>query len=109
MDICVVVLVKIPKRLDHRARLLRGRGAIEINQRMPMGPLTQNRKILANSIPIDRAGSFVHIIICYTHKDAPLYSDKRSRWLTATAHQSDSNSPCKASLRPHGDGYRAKL
>src|SRR4029077_7633673 len=31
MHIRVVVLVKIPQSLDHRARFLRGRSAIEIN------------------------------------------------------------------------------
>src|SRR5437868_1642507 len=31
MDISVFMLIKIPKRLDHSTRFLRGRSAIEIN------------------------------------------------------------------------------
>src|SRR4029450_2938842 len=49
MYICVVVLVKIPQRLDDSARFLRARSAIEVNQRMPSYLLTQDREILANS------------------------------------------------------------
>jgi len=43
-----------------------------------MGPFAKNREILAKSLPIDNAaGSFVHTIICYTRRDAPLDSDNR--------------------------------
>src|SRR5206468_3287872 len=72
MDIRVVVLVKIPKGFDHRARFLRSRGAIKIDQRMPVRPFAENRKILAKSIPIHTLCSkFVHTIICSTRRRAP--------------------------------------
>jgi len=78
MNICVFMLVVTVKRLDDRTRLLRGCGAIKINQRMPIGLLAQNREILANRLPIDGSGSnLVHTIICSTRWDAPLYSDIR--------------------------------
>src|SRR5438094_3380355 len=64
MDICVVVLVKLPKRLDDGARFLRSRRAIEVDQRMAVGMLAENRKILANSFPVDSAGcELVHTLI----------------------------------------------
>src|SRR5438552_19134807 len=70
MDIRVVVLVKIPERLDHHARLLRSCSAIEIDQRMPMRPFAQDLEILANSGPINGlGGKLVHTTICY---QAPL-------------------------------------
>src|SRR5262249_34447479 len=75
MHICVIALVKSPKHVDHRARLLRRRSAIEINQRMTVCSLAQDREILADGVPIDGASSdLVHTIICYTRRRAPLYS-----------------------------------
>ena len=72
MHICVVVFVKIPQCLDDGARFLRGRSAIEIDQRMTVGLLTQNREILAKSTPVDLArDSFMHPIICSTRRRAP--------------------------------------
>jgi hypothetical protein len=82
MHIRVVVLVKIPQRLDDSARLLRRCGAIEINQRMTMRPFAQNRKILAKRLPIDRGRSgLVHTTICYTRGQAPLYSQRATKAL----------------------------
>src|SRR5437667_9250190 len=76
MHVGVLMLVKIPERLDHCPRFLRGCGAIEIDQGMPVRPLAENREISADRIPIDSAGSnLVHTIICYTRRCAPLYSD----------------------------------
>ena len=57
MDVGVVVLVIIAQRLDDCARLLRGRGVIEINQRMAMDLLIQDRKIGAQCSPIDLASA----------------------------------------------------
>src|SRR5438094_5705890 len=75
MNICVLMLVKIPKRLDDRARLLRSRGAIKINQRMPMCLFAQNREILANSVPVQTAArTLVHPTICSTRRYAPTHS-----------------------------------
>ena len=51
MDICVFVLVEISKRRNYRSRFLRGRSAIEINQRMPMRLFAKNREIFAKNAP----------------------------------------------------------
>src|SRR5438034_9989795 len=72
MNIGILMLVKISQRLDHRARFLRSRSAIEINQRMPMRTFAKNREILAERAPIHTAGSeLVHIIICSMRCYAP--------------------------------------
>src|SRR5437867_11639293 len=55
MNIRVLMLIKIPKCFDHRARLLRSRSAIEINQRMLMRLLAQDREMLTDGLPIDGA------------------------------------------------------
>src|SRR2546430_155852 len=63
------------KRSQHRLRLLRCRGAVEVDQGMAVGPLTQDREILADSLPIyDAAGHLVHGLICSTRRRAPLDS-----------------------------------
>src|SRR5262245_58700747 len=75
MHIRVVVLIKIPQRLDHWAPLLRTRSAIKVYQVMAAHLLTQDREILAKAVPIDSGGSkLVHAIICCTRRNAPLYS-----------------------------------
>src|SRR4029077_456515 len=72
MNVGVLVLIKIPKRLDHRSRFLRGRSAIEINQRMPVRLFAQNREIFTTSNPINRlGGKLVHTTICSTQRRAP--------------------------------------
>ena len=82
MHIRVVVFVKIPQRLDHGARFLRGRSAIEIDQRMSVRLLAQNREIFAKSTPVDSAGSdLVHITICYTCRRAPVSFAARDKAL----------------------------
>ena len=74
MHIGVVVLVIMAERIDHRARLLRRRRVIEIDQRMPVHLLVEDREILANRLPIDGiAGDLVHHVICDATGDTPLY------------------------------------
>src|SRR5262249_52761730 len=64
-------------RLDHRARLLRSRSAVEVDQRMPVRSLVQNRKILTKSAPVHLArDSLMHAIICYTSGGAPAHSQR---------------------------------
>src|SRR5437773_11578975 len=76
MHIRVVVLVKIPKGFDHRARFLRSRSTIKINQRMAVRLFVKKWEIFATGVPIYSADSrLVHTIICYTWRRAPLYSD----------------------------------
>jgi hypothetical protein len=44
---------------------------------MPAYLLTQDRKILAKSTPVQLArDGFVHAIICYTSGGAPVYSQR---------------------------------
>src|SRR6266480_324098 len=52
MHICVFVFVVPPKHVDHRARLLRRRSAIKVDQAMAAYLVTQDREILADSPPI---------------------------------------------------------
>ena len=74
MNICIVMLVKVTKRLDHRPRFLGGGRAIKIDQRMAMGLFVQNREIFAKRPPIYCAVcSLVHTIICSARRCAPLY------------------------------------
>lgn len=78
MNICVVVFVKVSNRVDNRTRFLRTRSAVEIDQLVAAYLLTQDREILAQSIPVDSgAGAFVHTVMCYTRCDTPLYSENR--------------------------------
>ena len=80
MNICVVVLVKISNRIDNRARFLRTRSAIKVDQVIAVYLLTQDREILAKSSPVDSAGSdLVHITICYTCRPAPVYSHRATK------------------------------
>jgi hypothetical protein len=73
MNVRVIVLVKVPHRVDHRARFLRSRSAIKINQGTPMRLLVKDRKILTDSAPINSAASnLMHPIICSTRRDAPV-------------------------------------
>ena len=82
MHIRVVVLIKIPKGFDHRARFLRSRSTIKINQSMPVRLFVKNWEIFATGVPIYSADSnLVHTIICYTSRRAPVYSDTSERGL----------------------------
>ena len=73
MDVCIVMVVEISKRLDYRPRFLGGGCAIKINQRMAAHLFAQNREIFAKGFPINNAGSnLVHSLICPAHRCAPL-------------------------------------
>ena len=48
MDIRVVVLVVMPQGLEHRARLLRGGGVVEVDQRLAMHLLIEDGKVGPN-------------------------------------------------------------
>lgn len=66
MHVGVVVLIIMSQHLEHRFWFLRGCGVVEVNERMPMRPLVQDRKILAERAPIYiPAGNLVHILMCY--------------------------------------------
>ncbi len=74
MHIGVVVLVIMLERIDDRARLLRRRRVVEINQRLAVHLLVEDREVLANRIPIEGAArDFVHDLICDATGGAPLY------------------------------------
>ena len=61
MHVGVVVLVIMPERIEHRARLLRRGRVVEIDQRLAMHLLVEDREVLANRGPIDgSAGDLVH-------------------------------------------------
>ena len=53
MNVGVVVLIIIPERIDDRARLLRCRRVIKIDERMTVHFLMEDRKILPDDTPID--------------------------------------------------------
>src|SRR5882724_4234446 len=75
MHVGIVVFVIIPKRIEHRPRLLRRRRAVKVDQGMAVRPLAEDREILADSHPIYAVtGNLVHIIICSARRCAPLYS-----------------------------------
>ena len=53
MDIGVVVLVVMAQGVEHRARLLRGGGVVEIDQRLAVNLLVEDREIGAQCFPIN--------------------------------------------------------
>jgi hypothetical protein len=53
VHIGVVVLVVMHQCVNHPTRFLRGGGIVEINQRLAMNFLIQNRKILAQRGPVN--------------------------------------------------------
>lgn len=74
MHIRVVVFVIGTQRLDDRARLLRRRRIIEINQRMPMHLLIQDREIFPERLPIRRLfRNLMHPSMCGTLRGAPTH------------------------------------
>src|SRR5262249_9170496 len=80
VDICVVVFVKIAKRFNNRARLLRTRSAVEVDQRMPVRLLAQDWEILAKSAPVHLArDGLMHAIICYRSGSAPVHSQRTAK------------------------------
>src|SRR5207247_269898 len=75
MDIGIFVFVIISADIEHTSRLLRTGGVVEVNQRMTVHALTQDREILAKRGPIDPpSGYFVHELLCSMRRFAPLYS-----------------------------------
>jgi hypothetical protein len=54
VNVGIVLLVVIAQRIENGPRFLRGGGVIEVDQRIPVDLLVQNRKILALRFPIDR-------------------------------------------------------
>ena len=61
MNVRVVVLVVVSQRLDHGAWLLGCRSVIEINERMAMDLLVQDREVFPHRLPIDRSlGPLMH-------------------------------------------------
>src|SRR5689334_16301150 len=55
MHVGVVVRIVIDKRIDNGLRFLAGGGVIEINQRLAVNFLAENRKIFTNSVDIEGA------------------------------------------------------
>jgi hypothetical protein len=53
MDIGVVVFVIMHERVNHRARFLRRGGVVEINQRLAVDFLIENRKIFSQRRPVN--------------------------------------------------------
>ena len=75
MDVGVLVFVIISNDIEHRARLLRAGGIVEVNQRMTVHALPQNRKIFAERRPIHPTGDhLMHELICSMRRFAPVYS-----------------------------------
>src|SRR5437588_4286163 len=78
MHIGVFVLVIISNNVEHSARLLGAGGVVEVDQRMAVHALPQNRKILSERRPIElSAGRLVHGIICSMRWLAPVDSRPR--------------------------------
>jgi len=50
----VVLQVVARDRVDHRTRLLAGRRAVEIDERLPADLLVENREVLANPLDVQR-------------------------------------------------------
>ena len=75
MHIRVVVLVVLAQGVDHGARLLRCGGVIEINQRMSMDFLIENREVFPHCLPIDRSlGTLMHTAMWGKERPASLAS-----------------------------------
>ena len=53
MDIGIFVLIGVDHALDHRARLLRRGRIVEIDQRLAIGPLGQDREIRADPLDVE--------------------------------------------------------
>ena len=62
MDVRVVALVIIVQRLDDDARLLRGGGVVEINQRLAVDLLPQDRKVVTDFFQFNRIENFDHCL-----------------------------------------------
>jgi hypothetical protein len=72
----VVVLVIILERFKNFSRFLGGCSAVEVDQRLTVCLLVEDRKILTDSLPIDVCSSnLVHGLICSVQYDMPIYSE----------------------------------
>ncbi len=72
MHIRVFVLIIVPHNIEHARRLLRTGCAVEVNERMAVDALAQDRKILSQRRPIDLAlNRFVHAILSAKRGFAP--------------------------------------
>src|SRR4051812_30952527 len=72
MNVCVVVFVVLPERVDNRPRLLRRRRVIQIDERMSVDLLVEDREILSDRFPIyGRLSSLMHTSMCGTPRSAP--------------------------------------
>jgi hypothetical protein len=75
MNVRVVVLVVVSQRLDHGARLLGGSRIIEVNQRMAMDLLGEDREIFPHCLPIYRTlGALMHTAMWGKARPASLAS-----------------------------------
>ena len=83
MHIGVVVFIIMANRIEHRARLLRRSRIIEVNQRVTMHWLAQNRKIFATGLPIEIG---IHALICLRQGTTPeTIAPKKCSYNSATA------------------------
>ncbi len=55
VHIGVVAAVELHRGLDHRPRLLAGRGAVQVDQRLAVDHLVQSRKVGSHSLDIEPA------------------------------------------------------
>ena len=58
MDIGIVVFVVMAERVNHRARFLRCGGVVEIDQRLAVDFLIEDREVLPQCSPISHLASF---------------------------------------------------
>ena len=72
MDVGVVVFVIMHQRVNHRARLLRRGGVVEINQRLAVDLLVEDGKILPQRSPVN---FFESIIEKFNHRCTQIYTD----------------------------------
>ncbi len=81
MDVRVVGLVGLVHRLQHLARLLRAGGAVEVDERLAVDPLLQDREVRAHALDVERrcgvvagegpAAPLGHGVAHLRHRDLP--------------------------------------
>ena len=82
MNIRVVALVVIPQRFDDGARLLSRRRVIEINQRMAVHILIEDREVFPHRLPINRRlGTLMHVLMWGKARAASLASLHEAFWI----------------------------
>ncbi len=55
MHVCIVLLVELDERLDHLNRLLRGRGVIQVHERVAVNRSLQDGKVAADPLDIEHS------------------------------------------------------